>query len=63
MNWLYHWVPKNMQGNVLMPLNKLKKSHPKIYKEQAKKYIGAYRNTKSHKWVDVKDFRSGEGNF
>ena len=40
MSFLYHLVPKNMQGHLLLPLNQLKNSHPDIYKEANKKYIG-----------------------
>ncbi len=37
--YLYHFVPKNMQGNILYPLNQLKDTKPKIYEEEIKKYI------------------------
>ncbi len=40
MNYLYHWVPKNMQGEVLYPLNKLKEIYPDVYKEHVLKYEG-----------------------
>ncbi len=38
--FLYHKVPKNMQGTTLYPLNELKKQHPDVYNEQVKKYEG-----------------------
>ncbi len=38
MNYLYHLVPENMQGEILYPLNELKKIYPKAYKEHVKKY-------------------------
>ena len=40
MNYLYHRVPKNLQGQYLMPLTQLKKNHPEIYQEHLKKYEG-----------------------
>lgn len=40
MNYLYHWVPENMRGSVLYPLNMLKKIYPEIYKKNSKKYEG-----------------------
>ncbi len=40
MEYLYHRVPNNMSGTTLYPLNVLKKSHPDIYTEHAKKYEG-----------------------
>ena len=40
MNYLYHMVPDNMKGNVLFPLNELRKKYPEVYKEKIKKYIG-----------------------
>lgn len=36
--YLYHWVPKNMQGNILYPLNTLKEIMPEVYKYHEKKY-------------------------
>lgn len=36
--FLYHFVPKNMQGTVLYPLNELKKIWPDIYKYHDDKY-------------------------
>ena len=38
MNYLYHSVPKDLKGDYLMPLNELKKEHPKIYKKILKEY-------------------------
>lgn len=40
MNYLYHRVPKNLQGNILYPLNTLKDMHPDIYQEHYAKYLG-----------------------
>ncbi len=39
MNYLYHWVPQNMQGDVLYPLNVLKEKFPEIYDAHKRKYI------------------------
>ena len=39
-HYLYHWVPKNMTGSVLYPLNELKHNYPNIYAEAVKKYEG-----------------------
>lgn len=38
MLYLYHRVPKNMQGNVLYPLNLLKEKYPDIYAKEVSKY-------------------------
>ena len=35
---LYHFVPKNMTGNILYPLNQLKTVHPNLYEQHVKKY-------------------------
>ncbi|MHB1316754.1 MAG: hypothetical protein ACYCZW_02760 [Minisyncoccota bacterium] len=43
MEYLYHHIPKNMSGTILYPLNVLKDTHPDIYTEQFKKYIGRER--------------------
>ncbi len=40
MNYLYHWVPKNMQGDTLYPLNLLKEEYPELYTDYAKNYEG-----------------------
>ncbi|MEX2369088.1 MAG: hypothetical protein WD552_01690 [Candidatus Paceibacterota bacterium] len=40
MNNLYHFVPQNMQGTVLYPLNELKDVYPDIYEEAKSKYKG-----------------------
>lgn len=40
MNYLYHWVPEDMQGEMLYPLNTLKDIYPDLYKEEASKYVG-----------------------
>lgn len=38
MNFVYHRVPEDMQGNILYPLNVLKSKYPHQYQEQVKKY-------------------------
>jgi len=43
MNYIYHWVPENMKGEILYPLNHIKKIHPEIYQERIKKYEGRER--------------------
>ncbi len=40
MNYLYHWVPKNMKGDILYPLNTLKEKYPELYGEHINKYKG-----------------------
>jgi len=40
MSYLYHSIPKNLQGNILYPLNILKERHPIVYEEQVSKYLG-----------------------
>lgn len=40
MNYLYHWVPKDLQGDTLFPLNTLKEKYPDLYKKEASKYVG-----------------------
>lgn len=40
MQYLYHFVPKDMQGGILYPLNELKQKYPELYKKQVKKYEG-----------------------
>lgn len=40
INYLYHWVPQNMFGDILYPLNVLKDKYPEIYKEHKRKYEG-----------------------
>jgi len=43
MSYLYHAVPKNLQGSILYPLNELKEKHPDNYKKQLSKYVGRER--------------------
>ncbi len=38
MIYLYHWVPENLRGDILFPLNVLKDRYPDIYAEHAEKY-------------------------
>lgn len=38
--FLYHLVPKTMQGTILYPLNELKEKFPQIYEGEVKKYTG-----------------------
>jgi hypothetical protein len=40
MNYLYHFVPENMQGTVLYPLNVLKDIYPELYPNQSSEYSG-----------------------
>ncbi len=40
MNYIYHWVPENMQGDILYPLNILKEKYPDLYQKEASKYTG-----------------------
>ena len=40
MIYLYHWVPNDMQGDTLFPLNVLKETHPDLYEREASKYAG-----------------------
>ncbi len=40
MYYLYHWVPDNMKGDVLYPLNVLKNIDTDIYAAAASKYEG-----------------------
>lgn len=62
MIYLYHSVPKNLQGNILYPLNALKEKHPDIYEQQVSKYVGREHITKQRipildcLWNDVLHF-------
>lgn len=38
--YIYHRVPKNLEGSILFPLNALKEKYPLIYKDQVSKYVG-----------------------
>jgi hypothetical protein len=38
INYLYHMVPPDMEGNMLHPLTTLKKTHPHLYIRKAEKY-------------------------
>lgn len=40
MNYLYHWVPKDMKGEILYPLNVLKEKYPELYVLKSAKYTG-----------------------
>ena len=40
MNYLYHMVPEDMKGKILMPLNEIRNKYPKIYEEEIRKYKG-----------------------
>ncbi len=35
---IYHWVPRNLEGSVLYPLNRLKETHPHLYEQHVLKY-------------------------
>ncbi len=39
MDYVYHMVPKEMQGEVLISLNEMKLIHPELYKSYSKKYF------------------------
>ncbi len=62
MIYLYHSVPKNLQGNILYPLNTLKEKHPEIYEQQVSKYVGREHMTQQRipildcLWNDVLHF-------
>jgi len=40
MQKIYHFVPDEMVGDVLYPLNELKEIYPKVYEKQKSKYEG-----------------------
>lgn len=40
MNYIYHRVPGNLQGDILYPLNTLKNIYPVIYANEISKYAG-----------------------
>jgi hypothetical protein len=40
MNYVYHGVPKRMEGNILHPLSILKTQFPEVYSEEVRKYAG-----------------------
>lgn len=40
MAFLYHFVPPDMRGDILYPLNKLKEVYPDIYESASAKYKG-----------------------
>lgn len=40
MQSLYHFVPENMRGDTLYPLNELEDVYPEIYERQKNKYEG-----------------------
>jgi len=40
MVYLYHRVPNDMSGDILYPLNILKKKIPEVYSREIKKYFG-----------------------
>ena len=46
MEYLYHRVPKNMNGTMLYPLNVLKNLQPEIYAEHVKNTLAAVRALK-----------------
>ena len=62
MMYLYHSVPKNLQGNILYPLNALKEKYPDIYEQQVSKYVGREHITQQRipildcLWNDVLHF-------
>ncbi|MFK7806020.1 MAG: hypothetical protein AB8G95_30605, partial [Anaerolineae bacterium] len=40
MRCVYHLVPKNLEGDILYPLNRLKEINPAVAEPHAKKYKG-----------------------
>lgn len=38
--YLYHFVPKDLEGAILYPLNTLKGKYPELYQKKANKYLG-----------------------
>lgn len=42
-HYAYHLVPDNLSGEILMPLNELRKAFPVVYKRAASKYEGRER--------------------
>lgn len=40
MTFVYHLMPKQLEGNVLYPLNQLKTLYPSLYEQQRQKYLG-----------------------
>ena len=38
MNYLYHRIPENMQGEIFYPLNELKDKYPESYNREIEKY-------------------------
>lgn len=56
--YLYHFMPKHMQGTVLYPLAIMKNKLPDVYKSQIAKYTGREHILKTNipplgTWVDV----------
>ena len=45
MNYLYHWVPKDMRGDTLFSLNTLKEKHPVLYEKEASKHAAQIANS------------------
>ena len=39
MDYVYHMVPKDMKGEVLISLNEIKSNYPELYKIYSKKYL------------------------
>jgi hypothetical protein len=40
MQYIYHGVPEQMIGDVLMPLNRMKTTQPELHKKYLEKYEG-----------------------
>lgn len=59
MNYVYHFVPDNMQGRVLYPLSMIKDIYPDIFEAHIKKYESRTKLTEliipelDCKWNDV----------
>ncbi|MBM3232960.1 hypothetical protein FJZ18_02210 [Candidatus Pacearchaeota archaeon] len=62
MNYLYHMVPQEMQGSILLPLEELRKKYPQSYAKSMKKYKGREHQPKEKiplfncKWEEVLNF-------
>jgi hypothetical protein len=62
MNYLYHSVPKDLEDNILYPLNVLRKKYPNLYEKRLSKYTGREHITQQRiptldcLWNDVLHF-------
>lgn len=63
MTFIYHWVPKDIRGDVLYPLNILAQSHPEVaekhiqkYKDRGSRVLEQYVPILNCLWNDVLHF-------